>query len=447
MVPVCGIIVGSARLKEDISEFRQNYYRRFSTRSYIGEGIDYLMEMQILVDDLAKLIKRSITLEDINGNLIAYSAHEHPVDQVRVETLLRKGASKSTIEALKKHGVYDKVDSSRGIVHVEAIPEIGFTSRIAIAIRCGRNVLGYLWVNDGERSIMPQDEAAIIQTARMIARNFPKGDLELEISEPETRLVALELISSPGRSDLGELKDKCKGTRFISPFQVLVLRHRSPRASTSTRGLLEIVEDFVQRNELNAICCDYKDEVAILMFGEPWHRVRQIAFGLSRFLTAHGFREFLGIGSPFIAVSAIQESYQQAREAIELGIRYHPEANSVIFDYGQVSLYDLIGCMATCKDRSAYGRELVEQISLYDRVNGTEFLKTLEVVLDFGGKRKDAASCLNIHPNTLDYRMRRLNEVVQCSLDDPGLRLAVHLWIKAIGCPRGVLEDTDGETS
>ncbi|HRC54228.1 MAG TPA: helix-turn-helix domain-containing protein, partial [Bacillota bacterium] len=153
------------------------------------------------------------------------------------------------------------------------------------------------------------------------------------------------------------------------------------------------------------------------------------------------------IGSPFIAVSAIQESYQQAREAIELGIRYHPEANSVIFDYGQVSLYDLIGCMATCKDRSAYGRELVEQISLYDRVNGTEFLKTLEVVLDFGGKRKDAASCLNIHPNTLDYRMRRLNEVVQCSLDDPGLRLAVHLWIKAIGCPRGVLEDTDGETS
>ena len=80
-------------------------------RVYCGV-IVYAMEMQILVDDLAKLIKRPITLEDINGNLIAYSAHEHPVDQVRVETLLRKGASKGTIEALKNHGVYKEIDSS-----------------------------------------------------------------------------------------------------------------------------------------------------------------------------------------------------------------------------------------------------------------------------------------------------------------------------------------------
>lgn len=413
-------------------------------RVYCGV-IVYAMEMQILVDDLAKLIKRPITLEDINGNLIAYSAHEHPVDQVRVETLLRKGASKGTIEALKNHGVYKEIDSSRGVVRVDAIPEIGFTSRIAIAIRCGRSILGYLWVKDDDRDVLPQDEAAIIQTARMIARSFPKDDLEPEISESETRALALELISSSGKTELGELKERCKQTTSVSPFQVLVLRHRSPRAPASTRSVLENAESFVEKNQINAICCDHKEEVVIVVFGEPWHSVRQIGSSLGRFLSANGFREFLGIGGSFIDISSVQKSYQQAREAIDRGSKFHSGEDSLFFDYGQVSLHDLIGCMATCKERGSYGRELVEQVALYDRINGTDFLKTLEVVLDFGGKRKDAASYLNIHPNTLDYRMRRLNEVLQCSLDDPSVRLAVHLWIKAIGYSGDMSNDGDGK--
>ncbi len=41
MVPVCGLIVGSTRMKEDISEFRQNYYTLdgFSHVPISGRGL------------------------------------------------------------------------------------------------------------------------------------------------------------------------------------------------------------------------------------------------------------------------------------------------------------------------------------------------------------------------------------------------------------------------
>ena len=60
------------------------------------------MEVQAIIDDLARTIGRPITLEDAGGRLVAYSAHDQPVDSVRVETLLRRGASEGDAEGAQR---------------------------------------------------------------------------------------------------------------------------------------------------------------------------------------------------------------------------------------------------------------------------------------------------------------------------------------------------------
>ena len=92
------------------------------------------MEVQAIIDDLARTIGRPITLEDAGGRLVAYSAHDQPVDSVRVETLLRRGASEATLKALKERGVYASVERNPGVAYVNGIPEIGFSPRDALAI-------------------------------------------------------------------------------------------------------------------------------------------------------------------------------------------------------------------------------------------------------------------------------------------------------------------------
>ena len=395
--------------------------------------IVYAMEIQVLVDELAALIKRPITLEDVNGNLIAYSVHEDPVDRVRLETLLRRGPSKDTLETLIKHGVYEKIHSSPGVVRLGPVPELGLTSRMAIAVRCGRNVVGYLWVKDDERSITPQDEAAIIKTARMIASNFPIDGLESEVFEPETRRIALELLSPDGKLDLNELKQKSEGIRLSPPFQVLVLHHPLPRSSYYAQTVLETVEVFLKNHNVNAVSSEYKGEVVIIVCDEPWHNVRGIALDLSKYLSSVDFRESLGIGGSYTDALGIPKSYQEAREAIQVGAQLRHADQKPFFDYGQMALYDLIQCMRDCKDHGTFGRDIVQQLIQYDRINGTELVKTLGVMLDYGWRRKAAADCLRIHPNTLDYRLRKIDDVVQRSLDDPSVRLAVHIWVKVFG--------------
>jgi DNA-binding PucR family transcriptional regulator len=65
----------------------------------------------------------------------------------------------------------------------------------------------------------------------------------------------------------------------------------------------------------------------------------------------------------------------------------------------------------------------------HDRRRGTQLVPTLAVFLDANGNRKLAASNLTIHINTLDYRLRQIQRV----LDDEGLfshPFALHLAVR-----------------
>ncbi len=401
------------------------------------------MEIQTLVDQLARLIKRPITVEDTDGNLIAYSAHEQPVDAVRMETLLRKGASKTTINVLKKHGVYEVIDSSLGVVRVKAIPEIGFDSRIAVAIRSGRKVIGYLWVKDGGGPLLRQDEAAIIKMSRVLSQHFHEVEPVFSSGSPQAGSLLKELISPVVKIDPAEFMAKFRGWDFNPPFQVMVLASKPFGHPVNVTALREEISGFFSDRKFNAMISDYQDEVVIIVNGQSSHQVKGIALSLSRYLEDSGFRRFVGLGCSYADLTMVHRSYREACEAISLGTKLHLDDEEPFLDYGQVALYDLVMCLSTCKGQGAYGRDLVRDIILFDRLNGTELMKTLEVWLDYGGRRKDAARHLNIHPNTLDYRLRRISEVIQCPLDDPGMKLAVHLWIKATrfseqdGCPSG----------
>jgi hypothetical protein len=66
---------------------------------------------------------------------------------------------------------------------------------------------------------------------------------------------------------------------------------------------------------------------------------------------------------------------------------------------------------------------------LEDEAGGPTLLDTLEAVIDHWGEPQRAAAVLAVHPNTIRYRMNRLQERSDLDLHDPEQRLAVRLEI------------------
>jgi DNA-binding PucR family transcriptional regulator len=55
----------------------------------------------------------------------------------------------------------------------------------------------------------------------------------------------------------------------------------------------------------------------------------------------------------------------------------------------------------------------------YAEHRSTDLLETLEVFMRIGLDRRSAADELHVHPNTLDYRLRRIEELTGFELSRP----------------------------
>jgi purine catabolism regulator len=82
----------------------------------------------------------------------------------------------------------------------------------------------------------------------------------------------------------------------------------------------------------------------------------------------------------------------------------------------------------------------------YDKRTGAGLMQTLEAFFRCHGSPTEMASVLHLHRNTVLYRLRRIEEIGRLRLDDPEVRLNLHLCLRV----REVLQasgEGDGSTS
>ncbi|MGH8965665.1 MAG: helix-turn-helix domain-containing protein, partial [Actinomycetes bacterium] len=74
----------------------------------------------------------------------------------------------------------------------------------------------------------------------------------------------------------------------------------------------------------------------------------------------------------------------------------------------------------------------VPVLQAHDEKHGTAFLPTLAAWLDHYGDTKGTAHSLDVHPNTLRHRLRRMAEVTPLDLASPRTRLALRLQLAVL---------------
>jgi hypothetical protein len=92
-----------------------------------------LTPLQDIVDELAARAGRAIDVEDRRFRLLAHSAHDGPVDDVRRDTILRRAASPAVVERLERLGIA----GARGPLRLPPAPELGMGARVCFPVHDG----------------------------------------------------------------------------------------------------------------------------------------------------------------------------------------------------------------------------------------------------------------------------------------------------------------------
>src|SRR6478736_4745800 len=99
-------------------------------------------DVEELVEQVAQKLGRGLSLEDLDGLLLAYSSNQSHADQVRVNFLLSKRVPADVSAWQLSHGIATAV---RPVV-IPANADLGMLGRICVPLLVRGFRVGYLWV-------------------------------------------------------------------------------------------------------------------------------------------------------------------------------------------------------------------------------------------------------------------------------------------------------------
>src|SRR5438128_1232966 len=99
--------------------------------------------------------------------------------------------------------------------------------------------------------------------------------------------------------------------------------------------------------------------------------------------------------------------------------------------FARLGALRLIFHLADNPELRAFQRDVLGPLEVSDAARRSEFVRTLDAFLRASGNHMRAARDLNVHRNTLIYRLERIQELLGgVNLEDPEARLNLQLALK-----------------
>jgi DNA-binding PucR family transcriptional regulator len=146
-------------------------------------------------------------------------------------------------------------------------------------------------------------------------------------------------------------------------------------------------------------------------------------------------RLFLGLGSAGCDAQRLAQGLGEARQALAVAQRF-PERLGLC-SFNELGVLELLGAI---RDRSLldhFVERVVGPLIGDDSRHQPVLMPTLEAWFAENGNLALAAQRLNVHRNTLSYRLQRIEALTGCSFEDPHdrLNISVALLIRRLSSP------------
>ena len=360
-------------------------------------------DLQELVDDVSRLLAAPVTLEDADFTLLAFCSHDdaavEAMDAVRARSILTRGSPPETRAWFEEFGIA----SAERPLRTPEDPAAGIRTRLVIPVRHGGRTRGYLWLLDGGR--IDPDDPADPALAAAVERAAEAG-----------RLLADRDVPAPdlGRTLAAALSDDARAVRTLGESlgrdvsQVLVAL--VPGAA----GL----PDRWRLPGAGAVVAVLGGGSAAVLLPLPGPADLRPAGALAAAsLASLPVGSTAGVSRVRQGVGALPAQWSEAVTAARVAAadpRFSPVAQ-----WSEIGSWRLVSGLD--------GPDPAAEALLAEPA----LARTAEVFLDCAGSASRAAEALQVHRQTLYYRLSRIEELTGLDLADGEARLLLHASLKA----------------
>jgi purine catabolism regulator len=423
ITPLVGAIT---REKTFLLQRSQDIHRRLTGLILSGDGLP------AVVNALHELIDRPAAIVDNWGYILAGAPAEEIDQRQVIEGDFSQNAARSARRGLAWH-------KASGHWLAPLLPgEHG-------------QIEGFVLVRDPQQEANQLDLTAIEQAAMVASLELAK---DRAVLETERRLKrdflddmlsgehrSVEALLARGRSLGWDLLNKRTVMLVdLNQFEAYYLRHLNQgerHFQQIKQRFLRGVSSMVLDENPQSIVEERSDNIIVIPHFAaemPLTQAQRKAQALAEKIHA-GVPDILdelsisvAVGGFYENVEGLRHSYQEAVAALEVSARL--SSQPAIIWYEDVALYVLLDRFSNQARVNRWREQTLGRLIAYDRNNDTELVRTLEAYFDANQNSQQAARDLFIHPKTLKYRLRRIEEIVGVDPFEGDRQLAFYLAAK-----------------
>lgn len=376
-----------------------------------------------LAEAIADTVGGATAIEDMDLRILAYSSGQHPIDEDR-----RSGILGRRVPNAPEHpGQYREVYQSRSVCRIPG--GAGGLERLAVAVRAGTEIIGSIWVVIPSDGLREGAERQLADVAPVAALHLLRARHAEDLVRQQRTEAAEALVAGSGDLRnailvLGFDPDEAVVVMTIaltSPVDRRTARHdrlvslvtmncESRRLSVGVAGAGDLI---------HVVCSARHIESAddLLSVAEAIRRAARSSLELEA---------VIGIGPVVSVAHRIGHSAECAAKVAALLRRTTglPPIATYRHMADRTSFVDLAAA-AIDDPRIISGR--VVEILKHDAERSTAYAKLLRTYLRSWRDATRTATVLQIHPNTVRYRLNRLSATFGIDLDDPDQLLPI--WV------------------
>jgi sugar diacid utilization regulator len=385
------------RLSDTISELKRQDQIHATLTAVSGSGAG----VQGIVDALRDLTSFNVIVEDVFGNLRAWSSGaepdpHRPIGGDNREETLRRAAAHATPQ---REG-----------------------SQIFWLIRQKANILGVVLLHDPKRVADRLDIVALEHAATVLALEFAHYRV---LAETELRLGRdlVEDLLAGTDDESACLRAEALGHNLRVPNTVTILHWQG---EVPGDVIATAARRWATNARMHALAVRRPAMTVLLTDGvpEPSSLYRAVAADVA------SDQGSVGIGSAAVTPSELPRSFAEAQRALQVQRESMSPYGARLFeDLGLYRIFDRASDRPELRD---FVMEWLGPLLSYDRKKNADLVTTLTHYLDCGGNYDDAAQSLTIHRSTLRYRLGRIRDISGRDLQDVEDRLNLHLATRIV---------------
>ncbi|MFI6948294.1 PucR family transcriptional regulator [Streptomyces sp. NPDC050422] len=417
---------------EVLGQLRTALVHSVADRSEGAAGVDGLRlgDLSGLANTVADLVGGAITIEDPQSRVLAYSRMDHEPDPMRRLTILGQEVPRWRVVELRESGFFQTLWNTDDVVRLPA--DDRYAERLAVAVRHGSEVLGSIWAATDGRP-MAEDAVAALRTAGRAAVPHLSHHRTWGRAAARSREGAVHALlagSAQAAHDVGIVRGR--------PYAVMVAEvydGREPAPGDVGQRVLDVLALQAAAYRPGCVTARSGPRLYVLVPAadgetDPARTLLATARAVPRGAV------FAGTGPVVADLSELPAS----RDAAELVVRVLREraarlpaagAGSAVASYAEVAAE---AAVLRLLDRvEPLWEELsgpVHAMLEHDRAHGSRYGESVAAHLDAFGDTAEAARHLNVHANTLRYRLRRARELFGVDLTDPAVRLLADIGLR-----------------